>query len=188
MKTATILHGMPTREEYKDPNRPASSNCHRVPWLQRQLTLNDICTQTPEMPIPYNPEYTAWKKVFEGCPLDEHTILVGHSCGGWFILRYLSEHDIKVGKVILVAPWIDTTHELDTGMFDFILDNNIIHKTKNIVLFESTDDEYEVQESIQIIKQHLPSITVKTFEDYGHFCIEDLKTEAFPELLETCLK
>lgn len=187
MKTATILHGMPDKEEYYDFNRPASSNCHRLPRLQKQLLINDICAQTLEMPVPYNPEYITWKKVFEWCPLDEDTILVGHSCGGWFILRYLSEHNIKVGKVVLVAPWIDPTHELDTGMFDFVIDNNILDKTKGIILFESTDDFNEVQQSITIIKEKIPWLEIKTFDNYGHFCLDDLKTEAFPELLEACL-
>ena len=89
--------------------------------------------------------------------------------------------------MILVAPWIDPTHELDTGMFDFTIDKDIIQKTENIILFESTNDFPEVQQSIQIIRQHLPTLQTKTFENYGHFCIEDLKTEAFPELLEACL-
>lgn len=81
MKTAIIIHGKPSKEEYYDPQIPSPSNFHWLPRLQKQLLINDICAQTPEMPIPYNPEYTAWKKVFEGCPLDEHTILIGHICG-----------------------------------------------------------------------------------------------------------
>ena len=66
-------------------------------------------------------------------------------------------------------------------------EKNIIQKIENIILFESTNDFPEVQQSIQIIRQHLPTLQTKTFENYGHFCIEDLKTEAFPELLEACL-
>src|SRR3989344_7820689 len=115
MKTAIIIHGMPDREEYYDVGRPASSNCHWFPWIQKQLLLKDIVAQTPEMPVPYNPEYNAWKKVFEGFYPDEETILIGHSCGAGFIVRYLSENNIKVGKVVLVAPWIDPNKKLDTG-------------------------------------------------------------------------
>jgi hypothetical protein len=37
MKTAIIIHGMPSTEEYYDVNRPASSNCHWLPWIQKQL-------------------------------------------------------------------------------------------------------------------------------------------------------
>jgi len=108
MKTAIILHGMPDESEFKDPNREASSNCHWYPWLQRQLVLNGILAQTPEMPKAYEPEYDAWKEMFERFDTDEETILIGHSCGGGFIVRWLSENkDKRVGKVVLVAPWID---------------------------------------------------------------------------------
>ena len=90
MKTAIIIHGMPYKdEEYYNPKRPASSNCHWLPWIQKQLLLKDILAQTPEMPVPYEPEYIAWKEIFERFPLNEETILVGHSCGAGFIVRYL---------------------------------------------------------------------------------------------------
>lgn len=187
MKTAVIIHGMPDKEEYYDVNRPASSNCHWLPWIQKQLLLKNIVAQTPEMPVPYEPEYNAWKKVFEGFEINEDTILVGHSCGGGFIVRYLSENNIKVGKVVLVAPWIDPDNFLDTGMFDFVIDPEIVSKTKGVTIFESTDDMDEVQKSIEIIKQKTQGIKVVTFKDYGHFCYSDMNTDKFPELLEEAL-
>lgn len=129
MKTAIILHGMPEQNEYYDPQRPASSNCHWLPWIQKQLLLMNVVAQTPEMPVPFNPEYSAWKIMFERFSLDENTFLIGHSCGAGFIVRYLSENTVKVGKVVLVAPWIDPDHYLDTGMFDFKIDENIVQRT-----------------------------------------------------------
>lgn len=175
-------------EEYYDPNRPASSNCHWLPWLQKQLLLKDIVAQTPEMPVPYEPEYQAWKTMLERFPLNEDTILVGHSCGGGLILRYLSENSIKIGKVVLVAPWIDTEKELTTGMFDFTLDENLVNKTKGVTLFSSTDDMDVVQLSIKKITKIVKNIKVVEFQNYGHFCLNDMKTKVFLELLEECLK
>jgi hypothetical protein len=29
------------------------------------MLLKDIVAQAPEMPVPYNPAYNAWKEVFE---------------------------------------------------------------------------------------------------------------------------
>lgn len=187
-KTAILLHGMPSKKEYYDASALSPSHNHRLPWLQKQLLIHDVCAQTPEMPCPYSPAYTAWKEVFTWCPLHDDTILVGHSCGAGFLLRYLSEHDISVGNVILVAPRIDPTHELDTGMFDFVIDPTLMNKTKNLVIFASTDDMPEVQQSIQIIQQHLPDISTQVFKNYGHFCLEDMKTPAFPELFKACLE
>jgi hypothetical protein len=187
MKTAVIIYGMPEKESHYNPEFGANSNAHWYPWIQRQLILKDIVAQTPEMPVPYEPEYNAWKKVFEGFEINEDTILVGHSCGGGFIVRYLSENNIKVGKVVLVLPWIDPDNFLNTGMFDFVIDSEIVFKTKGITIFESTDDEDEVQKSIEIIKQKTHDIKVVTFKDYGHFCYSDMNTDKFPELLEECL-
>lgn len=188
MKTAIIIHGMPSREEYYDVNRPASSNCHWIPWIQKQLLLKDIVAQTPEMPVPYNPEYNAWKKMFERFPINEDTTLIGHSCGGGFIVKYLSENDVHVGKVVLVAPWIDPDKFLDTGMFDFNIDPNIVSKTKGITIFSSTNDMSEVQDSVAIIKEKVNDIKIVEFKDYGHFCYSDMNTQEFPELLDECMK
>ncbi len=183
MKTAIIIHGLPEKEEYYDVKRPASSNCHWLPWIQKQLLLKDIVAQTPEMPVPYNPEYLVWKEMLERFPLTEETILIGHSCGGGFIVRYLSENKVKVGKIVLVAPWLDPDKFLATGMFDFEIDENIVSKTEGITVFSSTNDMEEVQKSISMIKEKVKDIKLIEFKDYGHFCYNDMKTDVFPELL-----
>ena len=184
MKTAIILHGKPEKEEYHDEHRPAESNCHWIPWIQKQLLLKDIVAQAPEMPVPYNPEYTAWRKVFESFLIDHETILIGHSCGGGFIVRYLSENNINVGKVVLIAPWIDPDKTLKTGMFDFKIDENLAKRTRELVIFDSKNDHKDVQESVEILKNTIKGARVVEFEDKGHFCYEDMQTSYFPELLK----
>lgn len=187
MKTAIIIHGKPSKEEYYDENRPASSTCHWISWIKKQLLLKDILAQTPEMPAPYNPEYGAWSKTLERFDLNEDTILIGHSCGGGLIVRYLSENDVKVGKVVLVAPWIDLEKTLDTGMFDFEIDENIVNKTSGLTIFSSTNDMDSVQDSIKFIKEKVKDIKIIEFKNYRHFCLKDMGTEKFPELLEEVL-
>jgi predicted alpha/beta hydrolase family esterase len=190
MKTAIIIHGMPdSQEEYF--NMLESENkeyWHWLLWLKDELIKKNISSEVPVMPEAYNPEYKAWKETFERFPLNEETILIGHSCGGGFIVRYLSENDVKVGKVVLVAPWIDPDKYLKTGMFDFEIDENIVAKTKGITIFSSTDDMQEVQDSIKILKEKIKDIKVVEFKNYGHFCYGDMKTREFPELLEEFLK
>ena len=188
MKTAIILHGMPEKDtEHYNPNRPASSNCHWLPWIQRKLILKDILAQTPEMPVPYNPEYSAWKAMFERFPLNEETTLIGHSCGAGFIVRYLSENNIHVGKVVLVAPWIDPNKTLGTGMFDFEIDVDIVSKTKGITIFSSTNDMEEVRGSVKILTEKIKGVKIVEFQNKGHFCFDDMRTEEFPELLNEVL-
>jgi predicted alpha/beta hydrolase family esterase len=176
-----------SENEHRDHRNKAASNCHWLPWIQRQLILKDILAQTPEMPVPYAPDYEAWKKVFEYFPLDENTTLIGHSCGAGFIVRYLSEHTVKVGKVVLVAPWIDPTHSLPSKMFEFHIDENLVSKTKAVTIFSSTNDMAEVQESVRILAENVKDIQIREFPNMGHFCFEDMHTEEFPELLEEAL-
>jgi predicted alpha/beta hydrolase family esterase len=188
MKTAIILHGMPDEAEFRDPKREASSNCHWVPWIQRQLVLNDILAQTPEMPMAFHPEYEAWKKMFERFDLNEDTVLIGHSCGGGFIVRYLSENNVKVGRVVLVAPWLDPDNFLNNGMFEFQIDSKIAEKTNGLKIFYSVDDMDEVLRSIEKLKSELIGADYIEFKNKGHFCENDLGTKEFPELLEAVLE
>ena len=148
MKTAIIIHGYFTKEEFFDVKRPAPSNDHWFPWIQKQLLIKGILTQTPEMPNSYAPEYEKWKNFFEQFHLDEETILIGHSCGGGFLIRWLSEHDVKVGKVVLVAPWLDPGNKEVGDFFRFTIDPNLASKTSGLTLIYSTDDAESVIESV----------------------------------------
>jgi predicted alpha/beta hydrolase family esterase len=185
MKNAIIIHGLPDDKEYYDVTHPAPSNQHWLPWIQKQLIIRDILAQTPEMPVPYNPEYQAWKKVFGGFEINEDTILIGHSAGAGFIVRYLSEHDIHVGNVALVGPWLDPDKSLESGMLDFTIDQNIAAKTKRITVFYSTDDGQEVLDSAEAL--NLPGVIMKKFTDKGHFIHDDMDTDEFPELIEAVI-
>ena len=117
MKTAILLHGSCDKEEYYSDEYPSLSNSHWFPWLQKQLLIRDIPTQTPELPGAYEPVYEEWKKEFERHDITENTILVGHSCGGGFLVRWLSENNIKVDTVVLVAPWIDPENKRTSSFF-----------------------------------------------------------------------
>ena len=187
MRTAIILHGKPDREEYYSDKYPSASNSHWIPWLQKQLLINNISTSTPEMYEAYLPNYKIWKKEFEKNAIDENSILIGHSCGGGFLIRWLSENsNINASKLILVAPWLDPVNETK-GFFDFKIDSNLKSRTNKIVIFSSSDDSENIKQSIDIIKENIKDIKIREFRNYGHFCYSDLQTEKFPELLEEIL-
>jgi len=187
MKTAIIIHGYNDESEYRDVSRPAASNDHWIPWLQRQLLLNDIETQTPEMPGFYQPNYEKWKALLDKLSPDENTILVGHSCGGGFLVRWLSENKTKVNKVVLVAPWLDPEHVIDPNFFKFDIDPNISSRTAGLVLLYSTDDHTEILQSVEKLKSELKNIQIREFHGKGHFVLGSLKSEKFPELLQEIL-
>lgn len=189
MNRAIILHGMPPKDEYySDKTEDSPSNSHWIPWLQRQLLINNINAQTPEMPHPYRPDYDVWKNEFERLEPDENTLLVGHSCGGGFLVRWLSENPkIIVGKVVLVAPWLDIEKKAGL-MFDFSLKQDIAKQSKKgIDLLYSTNDGPELQSSLKYLRQNTKDLRYHEFINYGHFTLSAMKTREFPELLKICL-
>ena len=184
---------MPSKEDYFTPNADSQSNCHWLPWLQKQLTDRSILAQTPEMPEPYEPNYDKWKSVFEQFHIDEETILVGHSCGAGFLARWLSENKVKVGKVMLVAPWIgldpeNTYSKLAGDFFAFEIDQNLVDKTDGVTIFVSTDDDKDILQTVDFLKQKINGYVLKEFTNKGHFTLGDMGTREFPELLEEIVK
>ncbi|EKD66670.1 MAG: hypothetical protein ACD_49C00023G0013 [uncultured bacterium (gcode 4)] len=184
MKTAIIIHGMPSKKDYFNPKWDSESNCHWLPWLQKQLIVNNILAQTPEMPEPFLPQYNEWKKEFERFDINENTILVGHSLWAGFIVRWLSESDVKVGKVVLVAPWINVNKEEDINFFDFEIDKNLNLKSTKLKVFASSNDDNAIKNSVDKLKNEILNLDIKNFENMGHFCFRDMNTREFPELLE----
>ncbi|MNX71505.1 putative hydrolase YdeN [compost metagenome] len=188
MQNAIILHGRPGRDEYYDPLAPSASNAHWLPWLQNQLLANNIAASTPEVPLAYEPLWERWVEEVERFDINENTILVGHSCGAGFWIRYLSEHkDIRVGKVILVAPWIDVEQDDPHRFFDFSIDKNLASRTAGLTIFHSDNDKAPVQTSLAKLKSETADLHVKVFHDYGHFTSKHMQTNAFPELLTEIL-
>lgn len=187
MKTAVIIHGYNDKGEYLDESRRAPSNDHWIPWIQRQLLLKGIEAQAPEMPGFYEPRYEKWKETLERFTPDENTILIGHSCGGGFLVRWLSENNVRVGKVVLVAPWIDPEKSIMPDFFNFEIDQKLVDKTMGLTIMYSADDFPDILTTVNILKSKLDKARFTQFEDKGHFVLDSMKTEKFPELLEEVL-
>jgi uncharacterized protein len=189
MKRAIIIHGMPDKESYYGLEGDAESNCHWLPWLQKQLIVKDILAQTPEMPEPYTPNYEKWCSVFNQFVVDEETGLIGHSCGAGFLLRWLSENKQKVGKVVLVAPWIDPTNELgdDNSFFSFEIDPELAQRTNGVHVFNSSNDDDVIHQSVEQILQKLPTAQLIEIENKGHFTLSGMGTREFSELATAVL-
>jgi len=188
MKNAILVPGRPDKDEHYDPKSPSNSENHWFSWLKRQLILEDILTVSIEPPMPFRPRYDEWKKEFERFDITPETILVGHSCGGGFLVRYLSEHkDLKAGKVVLVAPWINPLHyvESDTAdFFDFDIDPDFPSRASAVTVFISSDDDPSVIKTVDILRESVKGIEYKTYTNKGHFTHNSLGTVELPELLD----
>ena len=190
MKNAIILHGGPDKDEYYDPNIPSESNSHWLPWLQKQLIVKDILAVTPEVPFAFDRNWPVWQKEVERFEIGPETILVGHSTGAGFWIKYLSIHpELNVAKVVLVAPWTDPLQEHTKNFFDdFDIDPNFVSRTKGVTVFISDDDQDDIQETVRILRQTVKDVEYTEFQGYGHFTMGSMHTAEFPELLVEALK
>ncbi|MDR2686079.1 MAG: alpha/beta hydrolase [Rickettsiales bacterium] len=184
---AIILHGIEKDRKTYLELPESDSNLGWYPVAQWELTKRGILTQTPEMPNPYLPDlnYDEWVKTISQFDISHDTILIGHSCGGGFWLKYLSLNpQIKVKRLILVAPWIDIDREHPAFFADWKIDANLSARCGRIDLFVSSDDMDIILKSVDKIKSvYGDKIEYHEFNDKGHFswgCIG----RTFPELLE----
>jgi len=182
MRNAILLHGLPSEKEYYNPDRPSASNSHWFPWLQKELLMKEIKADTPEVFRPFEMDWTSWTQEVERFPINEDTTLVGHSMGGGFWLRYMSENlNLNVGKLVLVAPWLNLDHEYDSSFFDFEIDTTLIDRTKEMIIFYSDDDSSDVQRTVVFLREKFPNATFQEFHGYGHFTQRSLPDNRFPE-------
>lgn len=178
MKQIILIHGAPYETEFYNPEKSSPSNSVWFPWLQKKIALKDGICQTPEFPRPFDPVYEEWVGVFEQFKISKESVLVGHSCGAGFLIRYLSEHrETTPGRVVLVAPWIDTGHELTTDFFKFEMDHTLADRT--VVHVMISDDDTESRDSFAAIREKIPGLVIHEFTGREHFTDKE-----FPELLE----
>ena len=190
MKNAIIVHGMPSQKEDRIAKLLGikASKFHWLGWLAKQLRKDGYSVWAPEMPKPYAPDWDVWVKEAEKAHIEPKTLLVGHSAGAGFWLRYLSERpNLRVGKVVLVAPWIDEPKKTAPDFFDFKLDKNLVRRTKGLTIFYSDNDMKAVDLSVEKIRKEVKDINFKLLKGYGHFTIFQMRTRKFPQLLSECL-
>jgi len=188
MKNVIIVHGKPSKESYYDQDGYTSSNFGWIPWLQNQLLTRDIMPNVPEMPHAYLPEYTSWKREFERFDVTPDTKIVAHSMGGGFIMRWLSENkDIKLARVILVAPSLDPLRTNETGFCEFEIDPTITDRTQLVVMTSDNDSDKAVM-SRDMITTALPTTDVRMFSGHGHFIPEHTGKDTLEELVDIILE
>lgn len=182
MKNVILVPGRPDKDQHYNPALPNNGENYWFSWLKRQLILRDIKTDVIEPPMPFRPRYREWKTEFERFDITPQTTLVGHSCGGGFLVRWLSENKVMVGNVYLVAPWINPEEdpESDTAdFFNFSIDPDFPARTKGGTVFFSDDDYESVVKTVKILEEKVTGLTLHNFENRGHFT-----ERTFPELLE----
>ena len=188
-KKCMIIHGCPSNVEKAMNPETRNYDKHWIPWTKKQLLANNIETETPLIPSPWEPDYEKFKRTFEKYKVDENTILIGHSCGCAFLVRWLGETKRKIFKLILVAPWKipDKDDKFRKEFYIYTIDETIKERVKEIVIFTTDDEEDDGKESVKIFHKSLGGEVIE-LKGRGHYCLDDMGTEEFPELIEVILK
>lgn len=174
-----IMHGV------ADDAEDNMYNKHWMQWTKKELGERGIVTVVPAVVEPWKPNYENYKKVFEKYEVDEKSVLVGHSAGCAFLVRWLSEHKKKVNKLILVAPW-KIAREGDArrkAFYEYPINPDVRKQVKEIVIFTSNDEENDGKKSAQIFHRALGGKIVE-LKGHGHYTRDEMGTEEFPELVE----
>ncbi len=185
MKNAVILHGKPTRERYLDPTVPKPHEANWFPWIGAKLLEAGIQVSIPPLPKPYFPVYEDWKKVLEAQEVGTDTVLVGHSAGAEFILRWLSSNkNTALERVVLVAPYCDYAGKY--GDFSkYTLDRDLAERVGKLTVISSLDDDEAIQRRTHDIVEAFPTARLVELDGYGHFRIgHNMTGPEFPVLLD----
>lgn len=165
--------------------------CGEVVQKRWQPTLREVFKEThevfmPSMPNKLNAKYLEWKIWFERHHvfLRDGVILIGHSQGGYFLAKYLSENDMPVAVralYLLAAPFCpDDFGGEDGGDFAFDPVNlpRLTAQAREVFIFHSEDDPVVPYAHALKFKAALPEATLVRFTDKNHFILEE-----FPELV-----
>ena len=170
-----IVHG--TADDKKD--KPTN---HWMPWLKKSLVEKNIKVEIPLMPEPWKINYSKWKKEFEKLNVDENSVLIGHSCGCAFLVRWLGETKQKIKKLILVAPWKFAESDSEKEFYDFKINDKIKNQVDETIIFTSDNEETDGKKSAKIFHESLGGKLIE-LKNHGHFTFGDMGTEEFSELL-----
>ncbi len=187
MKSCIIIHGGPLSDTEEKIH--TLHQLHWQPWVKKELEMRGIPCSVPAMPKPWFPEYKQWKLEFELYSLNESTILVGHSRGAAFLVRWLSETKRSVAKLILIAPNLKTQsiHSTIKNFYSFDIDIGIQHRVNERIVFTSENDDLENIKSAQLLATEL-DCKVINLPSYGHYITQDMGSDEFQELVDCILK
>lgn len=193
MKQIVVLHGgdtFNTREEYQSYLRSLTTIKENFSvtsdWkysLGRKLS-DEYEILNPRMPNSNDAEYLEWEIWFEKLipMLGDEVILIGHSLGGSFLIKYLATKKIdrKPLATILVSPPYDGLASYEpTYSFTAPADLRLLEEQAGqLYLIHSEDDPVVSFEEHKIYKSKLDTVKVLIFKDRQHF-----NQEEFPELI-----
>ena len=189
MQKCLIVHGCPGSEESSMRLGEVTYDKHWIPWIRKELTDRWMDAQVALMPEPWKPDYQKFKEVFDRYTIDNDSVLIWHSCGCAFLVRWLWDTKKKISKLILVAPWKVPYREdgSDIDFYFYAIDPMIQDFVWEVTIFVADDEEDDGKKSVEIFHEVLGGRVIE-LSWRGHYTMWDMGTDAFPELLDLVLQ
>ena len=187
-----IIHGCPSNAEKAMDSKTRTYDKHWRLWAKKDIEKKGFTVDAPLMPEPWDADYYLWKKEFEKLVVNRDSVLIGHSCGCSFLVRWLGETKKRCGKLILVAPWkipYGNGQDLEKKkrFYEYKVDEGIRNRVKEIIIFTSDNEAGEGKESAEIFHRALGGEVI-SLSGRGHYTLKDMKTDEFPELIDAVLR
>jgi uncharacterized protein len=136
----------------------------------------------PKMPAENNPDYKKWKVHLseELAALKDGVILIGHSLGGSFLLKYVAEEvptKTIAGLFLIAIPFWGGNGWRYEGYEQIALPGNFAGKLPGqmpIYFYHSQDDEVVPFAHVSLYAERLPQATIRVLNKRGHQFNNDL--------------
>jgi predicted alpha/beta hydrolase family esterase len=171
----------------------------RLEWIEQKRDWknnlyqdlgDDFVVYNPQMPNKQTAKYSEWKVVFEKLlsAINDGVILVGHSLGALFLVKYLSEEVVskRIKKTILLGTPFDEAGMDNEPLLSFAREGALEQFSKQsgeIYFYHSEDDFVVPFGHLAKYQSELPGATFRSFKDLNHFIvgsvtglIEDVKS------------
>lgn len=109
-------------------------------WLKEELEQMGYSVILPQLPIKENVIYEKWRKILDDYKneINSETIVIAHSIGNEFIIRYVVENNIKIKEYIGLAGFAEYfenkgNEDLNRAIKEFLVTKKEIDNFKNLV-------------------------------------------------------
>lgn len=142
---------------------------------------DDVTVDFPGMPVEDDPDYERWRPVIEQAIVRASgpAVLVGHSAGGYMLLKYIAEHSPPAAAICLIAapfPGGDPDWTFD----GFDLPHDLALRLPNgvpVFLYASEDDQIVPFAHRDLYAAAIPGALTRTTSG-GHQLGNDLRIVA----------
>jgi len=145
-------------------------------WLKQKLEARGVSCEVPTFPTPQGQSLQTWLATFKekGKSIHSQTILIGHSLGAAFMLRWLEQQAVRIKAAILVGAFSgevgvtkfdSLNHDFFSKPFDYPL---LRERCEHFFCYQGSNDPYVLKEQWESIAEPLQARKIRVSMG-GHF-------------------